>query len=202
MKKILIASNNPGKLQTARFVFTEKDNFQLFTPSDLNISLEVEETGTTYEQNALLKAEAFSKLVPKDFHVIADDSGINVDALPGQLGVKSRRFGAGPDASDQEWLDHFLQAVSHVTEPQERSSSMQTTTCLITDQGPLYFHGKLHGLITFKAKHPITKGLPFSSVFLIPQEDKVIAALDYETKSKYSHRIDSYRQVAEYLKKI
>ena len=117
MKKILIASNNPGKLQTARFVFTEQDNFQLFTPSDLNISLEVEETGTTYEQNALLKAEAFSKLVPKDFHVIADDSGINVDALPGQLGVKSRRFGAGPDASDQEWLDHFLQAVSHVTEP-------------------------------------------------------------------------------------
>ena len=202
MKKILIASNNPGKLKTARFIFNEKNNFQLYTPSDLNISIDVEETGTTYEQNALLKAEAFSKLVPSDFFVIADDSGVNVDALPGQLGVKSRRFGAGANATDQSWLDHFLDAIAHVTDPTQRTSSMQTTTCLLTDQGPLFFHGKLHGLITFEPQHKITKGLPFSSIFLVPQEDKVIAALDYETKSKYSHRIDSYRQVAEYLKKL
>ena len=202
MKKVLIASNNPGKLRTARFVFSTQNNFQLYTPADLDISLEVEETGTTYEQNALLKAEAFSKLVPDNFFVIADDSGINVDALPGMLGVKSRRFGAGADATDQEWLDHFLEAISHVTDPAKRTSSMQTTTCLLTDQGPLFFHGKLHGMITFKPQDSITKGLPFSSIFLIPEENKVISALDYETKSKYSHRIDSYRQVAEYLNKL
>ena len=121
MKKILLASNNQGKLKTAKQVFVD---FELYTPSDLNISIEVDETGTTYEQNALLKAEAFSKLVPEDFFIIADDSGVNVDALPGQLGIKSRRFGAGPNATDQQWLDHFLDALKHVTEPQKRTSSM------------------------------------------------------------------------------
>lgn len=199
MKKILLASNNQGKLKTAKQVFVD---FELYTPSDLNISIEVDETGTTYEQNALLKAEAFSKLVPDDFFIIADDSGINVDALPGQLGIKSRRFGAGPNATDQQWLDHFLDALKHVTDPQKRTSSMQTTTCLLTPTGPKYFHGQLDGLVTFEAQSEIIPGLPFSSVFLIPQENQVIAALDFETKSKYSHRIDSYRQVADYLNNL
>lgn len=198
MKKILIASNNQGKLKTAKFVFANSD-FELFTPSCLNINIDVDETGTTYEENALLKAEAFSKLA-LDYIVFADDSGINVDALPGQLGIHSRRFGAGPNATDQEWLDFFLDTIKHVTDPKERTASMQTTACLITPSGPKFFTAKLSGFIAQQQLSPIQKGVPFSSVFIIPEINKCIADLDFETKSNYSHRINAYKQMLDYLK--
>jgi len=198
MKKILIASNNQGKLKTAKSVFANSD-FELFTPSCLKINIDVDETGTTYKENALLKAEAFSKLA-SNYIVFADDSGINVDALPGQLGIHSRRFGAGPNATDQEWLDFFLDTIKHVTDPKERTASMQTTACLITPSGPKYFTAKIQGFISQKPLSPIQKGLPFSSVFVIPELNKCIADLDFATKSNYSHRINAYKQMLDYLK--
>ena len=198
MKKILIASNNQGKLRTAKSVF-ENTEFQLFTPHCLNINIDVDETGSTYKENALLKAEAFSKLA-QDYIVFADDSGINVDALPGQLGIHSRRFGAGPNATDQEWLDFFLNSIKHVTDPQKRTASMQTTACLMTPSGPKFFTAKLAGFIALEQLSPIQKGVPFSSVFIIPELNKCIADLDFETKSNYSHRINAYKQMLDYIK--
>ena len=198
MKKILIASNNQGKLKTAKSVF-ENSDFELFTPKCLNINIDVDETGKTYEENALLKAEAFSKLA-SDYIIFADDSGINVDALPGQLGIHSRRFGAGPNATDQEWLDFFLDTIKHVTDPKDRTASMQTTACLITPSGPKFFTAKLSGFIAQKQLSPIQKGVPFSSVFIIPELNQCIADLDFETKSNYSHRINAYKQMLDYLK--
>ena len=132
--------------------------------------------------------------------VFADDSGITLDALPGQLGVYSRRYGAGPEATDSDWLDFFLDSICHLKSPAQRSASMQTTACLMTTNGPKFFTAKIDGYIAKQPMAPIKNGLPVSSVFVIPKLGKCMAELDLKTKKLYSHRVKAYKKLLDYLK--
>ena len=104
--KLLLATNNPGKIRELDSLL-QGTPFVVATPESEGIDLEVEETGTTFEENARLKAEAFARA--SGLCAMADDSGLEVDALGGEPGVYSARY-AGPDATDEE-IEHAARLV-------------------------------------------------------------------------------------------
>ncbi len=194
MQKILIATHNAGKFKELMEVF-EGLPFKFFSLSDLKINEDVEETGSTYQANAIIKAEFFGKLT--GIPTIADDSGIHVDALEGELGVKTRRWGAGAQASDQEWLDFFLDRMS--TERNRRAEFVTNIAFWRPDESILTFQGQCVGQILDKPQVQIEPGIPLSSVFVADGKGKVYSAMSKEEKNEISHRGLAAKKCYEYL---
>ena len=161
MQKILIATHNSGKFKELMEVF-ELLPFEFVSLGDMKITDDVEETGSTYKANAIIKAEFFGRLT--GLPTIADDSGIHVDALEGELGVKTRRWGAGAQASDQEWLDFFLDRMS--TEKNRRAEFVTNIAFWRPDKPVLTFEGQCVGQILDKPQVEIEPGIPLSSIFI------------------------------------
>ena len=112
MKEVIIATNNAGKGKDFEALFTPL-GIKVLTLNDIEEKIDVEETGKTFEENAILKAETVAKLLGKT--VIADDSGLEIDALGGAPGVYSARF-SGPDSSDNKNIDKALHELAGVKE--------------------------------------------------------------------------------------
>ena len=112
MKEVIIATNNAGKGKDFEALFTPL-GIKVLTLNDIEEKIEVEETGKTFEENAILKAETVAKLLGKT--VIADDSGLEIDALGGAPGVYSARYG-GPDSTDDKNIDKALHELAEVKE--------------------------------------------------------------------------------------
>ena len=104
--KILIATKNQGKLNEIQDFLKSLDSMEFHNLFDVKLDFDVEETGRTYKDNALIKAKSYH--TNSYNFTLADDSGIEIPIISNLLGVKTRRFGAGENASDQEWLDYFL----------------------------------------------------------------------------------------------
>ena len=110
MQRILIATHNAGKLREFSSMFA-RTPFELVSLSDVGIDVDVDETGTTYAENATLKAEAYAKL--SDLPTLADDSGLEVEGLGGEPGVRSARY-AGEDATDDDRIAFLLQKLNNI----------------------------------------------------------------------------------------
>lgn len=192
--KILLATKNKGKLQTMLNLFQDLPGFEIFTLDDIDNFLEVEETGQTYQENAFLKAKAYHDS-SFDF-TIADDSGIEIPVLKDLLGVETRRFGAGPDATDQEWLDYFLDFFKDYT---DRQASFQTFICLYDGETPLFFQGKLEGVIAHKQMCEIEKGIPLSSVFIPQNYNQALSQIENKERTKISHRAKALKKTYDYI---
>jgi len=197
MQKLLIATKNFGKFKEIESVLKDTP-FELINLQDIGIDEDVEETGKTYEENAILKAQFFQKL--SGLPTIADDSGITVEALKNELGVKTRRWGAGADASDTEWLDFFLKRMESET---NRNSEFFTTIAFIAseNEAPQIFRGVCKGIITKAPESEYLKGIPLSAVFKPEGLNCVYSALTPEEKGKISHRGRAASALKEYLKK-
>lgn len=189
MSKILIATGNQGKFSEMMEVLRDVEfemGKKFVSLRDLEITAEAEEDGQTFEENALKKAKFFY-----DLHgagpVIAEDSGILVDALPGELGVQTRRWGAGVKANDEEWIKFFLERM-RVVPTNERGASFVCCTVFYDGKEPIFFHGKTEGVITNDLQAPIKSGLPLSSCFIPRGYFEVYAALSEEEKNRISHR--------------
>lgn len=197
MQKLLIATNNPSKAREISSALNDL-GIEITSLLDLDKSKfadEPDEDGETFEENARIKAEFWAK--ESGFPTLADDSGILVDALPGELGVKTVRFGAGANASDAEWLDHFLKKMEGA------ASRKAKFVCVLAfaqvNEETEFFEGDVDGRITEKPEAPILPRIPLSSVFLADGADKVFAAM--EDKARFSHRGKALGKVRVFLQK-
>lgn len=194
--KLLIATGNEGKFLEIQKFLENIDNLELLSLQDLKISgNDLEETGDTFEENAFQKAEYFFKKT--GIPTLADDSGIQIDALKGELGVKTRRWGAGENASDQEWMDFFLNRMKN---EKNRNARFFCSICLYFSTNNYHiFSGKSEGQVVQKSSVPLQKGIPLSSYFVPEGKNEVFSFLTKDEKSEISHRGRAMKQVEKFL---
>lgn len=181
--KLLIGTNNPGKIIEISSVLDGLP-VDIVTPADAGITESPAETGDTFEANALQKARFYHE--QSGLPVIADDSGIMVEALADELGIHTRRWGAGPEATDQKWIEYFLDRMA--TEDNKQAYFM-CVLAYIDDAGTEHlFEGRCEGLITKELEAEHLPGLPISACFKPTGYDKVFSALSVEEKNEVSHR--------------
>lgn len=195
MKKLLIATKNPGKFK--QFTeFLDGVNLELAYLGQMDISDEdFKEDGETFEENALKKAEYYGALLGADM-VLAEDSGLLVDALPGELGVKTRRWGAGADASDVEWIEYFMDRMKG---SEQRGAQFVANVCILVDGKPYHFQKENRGVISEKLLAPIEEGIPLSSCFIPDGHEKVYAHFSPEEKMEVSHRGKAMAEAKKFL---
>ncbi|QQR83718.1 non-canonical purine NTP pyrophosphatase [Candidatus Peregrinibacteria bacterium] len=192
--KVLIATHNHGKFKELMEVLEELP-FNFVSLNDEHIQEDVEENGHTYEENAIIKAEFFGKLT--GLPTIADDSGIVIEALEGELGVKTRRWGAGAKASDKEWLDFFLERMSH--EANKNAHFISVVAFYRPHQETLTFRGECKGVVMNEPETEIEPGIPLSSVFKPTGTDRVFSAMTKDEKNEISHRGIAIKKCYRYL---
>lgn len=192
--KLLLATNNPGKIRELDSLL-QGTPFVVATPASEGIDLEVEETGTTFEENAKLKAEAFARA--SGLCAMADDSGLEVDALGGEPGVYSARY-AGPDATDEERVRYLLSKLGDI-EWEKRGARFRSVVALAHPDGEVrLFEGACEGVVAFEPRGD--KGFGYDPIFYIPNLGKHMAELDMDQKNGVSHRGMAARKAIEYLK--
>ena len=194
MQDIVLASSNPGKVREINQLLAELE-LQVRPQSEFNV-VDAEETGLSFVENAILKARNAARHT--GLPAIADDSGIEVDALKGAPGIYSARF-AGAGASDQANLDKLLAELEGVPEAQ-RSARFQ---CLMVymrhaeDPTPLICQGTWEGRILTAARGD--NGFGYDPVFYVPTHDCSSAELPAEVKNSISHRGQALRQLVSAL---
>lgn len=183
MQTILIASNNPGKIAEIKASLTDLP-IKCLSQADLNIS-EIVENGSTYSENALIKARHAAEI--SGLTVMADDSGLSIDALDGAPGIYSARY-AGEGASDADRINKVLKAMEGVPDEQ-RSAHFQCVIALVrnaTDPSPLLFKGTWPGKILSQPRGDC--GFGYDPIFYVPTHHCSAAELDPTIKNKISHR--------------
>ncbi len=197
--KLCIATGNAGKLkEISEFLGTIK-NIKLISLADIPEKIiDPDETGETFQENALQKALYYFHKT--NFPTLAEDSGIIIEALKGELGIKTRRWGAGEKASDEEWIDFFLQRMEKET---NRNACFFASACLVLSPEEIYiFSGKSEGTILQYSSVPLTKGIPLSSYFVPQGFQKTFTELSTDEKNKISHRGKAIGQVKKILEQI
>jgi len=181
-RKLLIATTNQGKVREYKSLLKDIP-FDLVSLTDEGITTFVEETGTTFKENAGLKAELFA--AESRLLTLADDSGIEVDALGGEPGVMSARY-AGDDATDAERVDFLLSKMKDI--PEGRRTARFRCVIAIAEPGgeTEYFTGECEGIVPFKPAGKL--GFGYDPILYIPELGKTIAELGPEIKNRISHR--------------
>lgn len=198
MKTVIIATKNKGKAKEFESLFAAK-GYEVKTLLDVQGSPDVEETGTTFEENAILKAEAISKLY--DQVVIADDSGLIVDALDGRPGVYSARY-AGEDKSDEANTSKVLRELEGVPTEKRTARFYCALAVASPNQDTVTVSGAMEGLIT---EQPVGEnGFGYDPIFFVQEVAKTTAELSKEEKNKISHRAHALKalegKLAAFLK--
>ena len=180
-KEIILASNNKNKLRELKEKL-KKFNIEVISQKEAGFDIEVDETGTTFEENAILKAEAIYKLCKKP--VIAEDSGLEVDFLDGMPGVYSHRF-AGENATDEDRVNKVLDLLKDVQE-EKRTARFKCVSCYIDENGDKHiFEGTTEGKIANEPKG--TNGFAYDPIFIC-ELGKTFAEVSSEEKNSISHR--------------
>ena len=180
---LLLATGNRGKIQEMRGAL-DGLGLTLLNLADVQVIGEPDESGKTYAENALIKARhAFEQVT---LPTIADDSGIHVEALEDELGVRTRRWGAGQNATDEEWITYFLDRMKR--EPNKRARFVCAIAHINADGREHTFEGVCDGVITDELEAEYLPGLPLSACFRPNGYDRVFSALTLEQKNSTSHR--------------
>lgn len=195
LPEILLATNNPGKVREFRRLL-EPFGFVVVTPNDADIAIDVDETGASYAENAVLKAQAFANAGGR--LALADDSGIEVDALGGGPGMYSARFG-GPGLDDAGRTALLLSELTD--EPLERRNARYRAVVALAwplehSRSPVTFEGVQEGRIGFE---PVGEGgFGYDPVFLV-DDRRTQAQISDTEKDRLSHRGQAVRAAAEWL---
>ena len=193
---LLIATKNPGKFkEISASLAALPVNF--LSLEDLGIQDDFDEVGESFEQIALDKARFYAGL--SGLPTVADDSGIFVEALAGELGLKTRRWGAGAEASDGEWLEHFMQRMK---DEKNRKAKFICAAAWSSPDSEKVFLGESEGMITDTVEAPVQHGIPLSSVFKPLNYDKVYSALTADEKTAISHRGKAFKALLEYAQTL
>lgn len=193
MPDLLLATSNPGKIREYRTLL-HGVGYRITTPEAEGIIETVTESGDTYEQNARLKAIALARL--SHLTTLADDSGLEVDALAGQPGVHSARF-AGEGATDEDRLDLLLARLNGV--PREDRTARFICIIAIAHPGGRVdiCHGECHGIIAFEPKGK--RGFGYDPVFYLPELGRTMAELPRSLKNQLSHRARASQEARRVL---
>jgi XTP/dITP diphosphohydrolase len=196
MSKLLLATNNQGKVREYQNLLGGIC-FELVTPAQQNIKLDVEETGGTFEENARLKAVAFAKA--GGLLTLADDSGLEVDALNGEPGIRSSRY-AGESATDADRVNYLLAKLRDVP-LEKRTAHFCCVIAIAWPDGRVEFcQGRCQGIITFSPQGE--EGFGYDPVFYFPELKKTMAELPMDIKNQVSHRARAAQEACKILKTI
>lgn len=193
MEEVIIATKNKGKAKEFERIFGAK-GMQVKTLLDFPEIPDVEETGSTFEENAIIKAETIARLMGK--MVIADDSGLEVDALEGRPGVYSARY-AGTEKNDSANTEKVLKELAGVPE-KERTARFR---CVLAVAAPgektVAYSGSCEGRILTETRG--TNGFGYDPVFFVEGKGKSMAELAPEEKNRISHRADALMKLEKGL---
>ena len=193
--KVVLASNNKHKLVEISKI-TEKFGIELVLQSELGVDIDVEETGSTFEENSFQKAEAVMKAT--GLPALADDSGIAVDALNGEPGIYSARYGFDESLDDWGRLLLLLKNTEHVPDGQRQAQFVCVIT-LVTPEGQVVqARGEIHGELTREARGE--NGFGYDPIFYYPPLGKTTAELSSEEKNQVSHRANALKLFYEKMK--
>jgi len=196
MKKLLIATNNKGKL--LEFQDLLKDTgIELITPADIGLDIDVEEDGATYTENAVKKAVAFAQA--SGLISLADDSGLEVDALEGAPGLYSARYHPRPGANDADRRAYMLENLKD--KPRPWTAHFHATIAIATSEKNVeVVEGDCYGEIIPQERG--TGGFGYDPIFLFPELNKTMAELEMEEKNRLSHRAKAVMNAIPVLRKI
>ena len=193
--KVVLASKNQHKLVEISKI-TEKFGFELVLQSQLGVDIDVEETGTTFEENSLLKAEAVMKAT--GLPALADDSGIAVDALNGEPGIYSARYGFDESLDDWGRLQLLLKNTEHVPDGQRQAKFVCVISFVHPNGQVIQARGEIHGELTREPRGE--NGFGYDPIFYYPPLGKTTAELSSEEKNEVSHRANALKVFYEKLK--
>ena len=193
--KVVLASKNRHKLVEISKIM-EKLDIQLVLQSDLGVDIDVEETGKTFEENSFLKAEAVMKAT--GLPALADDSGIAVDALNGEPGIYSARYGFDDSLDDWGRLLLLLKNTENVPDGQRQAQFVCVITLVTPDGQVIQARGEAHGELLREAAGQ--GGFGYDPIFYYPPYGKTFAEVTPEEKNAVSHRAVALRLMYEKMK--
>ena len=180
---LLFATSNKGKIIEISHVLADLP-ITIRCLHEFNHLSPPEESGTSCTENAILKARYYFDQT--SLPTLANDSGLTVEALGDEMGIHTRRWGAGHEASDQEWVEHFLHRMKD--ESNKRAHFVSILAFIDQDNQTHTFEGKCSGTITDTLEADYLPGLPISGCFIPDGYNKVFSALNIEQKNSTSHR--------------
>ena len=193
--KVVLASKNKHKLVEISKI-TEKFDIELVLQSELGIDIDVEENGTTFEENSFIKAEAVMKA--SGLPALADDSGIAVDALNGEPGIYSARYGFDDTLDDFGRLCLLLKNTEHVPDGERQAQFVCVNTRVTPDGKVIQARGEVHGELL---RAPAGEGgFGYDPIFYYPPYGKTLAEVSAEEKNQVSHRANALKVFYEKLK--
>ena len=186
--KVVLASKNPHKLVEISKI-TEQFDMELVLQSELGVDIEVEETGTTFEENSYLKARAVMEAT--GLPALADDSGIAVDALNGEPGIYSARYGFDESLDDWGRLQLLLKNTENVPDGQRQAQFVCVITLVTPDGKVIQARGEVHGELL---RAPAGEGgFGYDPIFYYPPFGRSLAEVSAEEKNQVSHRANALR---------
>ncbi|PIF01962.1 MAG: non-canonical purine NTP pyrophosphatase, RdgB/HAM1 family [Paludibacter sp.] len=192
MKEIIFATHNQHKLEEVQTIL--KKEYNVIGLNSLNFDEEIEETGTTLEKNAQLKAETiFNKF---QINCFADDSGLEIEALNGEPGIFSARY-AGEPADSQKNMQKVLDKMQNIS---NRKAKFRTVIAYKTKEKILFFEGSVEGQILTEKRG--NGGFGYDPIFMPKGYDKSFAELSSEEKNRISHRAIAIKKFINYIKTL
>jgi XTP/dITP diphosphohydrolase len=196
MPKLLLATNNQGKAREYKSLLRGIP-YEIATLAEQGITTEVDEAGGGFEENARLKATALA--AESGLLSLADDSGLEVDALGGEPGPRSHRF-AGEGASDEDRINYLLAQLKDIPTG-KRTARFRCVIAIAIPDGKVHTcSGECPGFITTEPKG--SHGFGYDPVFYLPELGKTMAELTLEEKNKISHRARAAEKAREVLRKM
>ena len=188
MKELVLASNNAHKVEEIKSIL---DDYKILTLKDIGYYEDIIEDGTTFEENALIKARTIAKYSGKV--TIADDSGLSVALLDGRPGVYSARYSA--EQTDEKNIEKVLEELNG----EKSEAKFVSVIALVRPDGSeITFRGECHGEIIFEKRG--NNGFGYDPIFYVPSLEKTFAELTPEQKNSISHRKESLEKFSKYLK--
>ena len=188
MKELILASNNAHKVEEIKSIL---DDYKILTLKDIGYYEDIIEDGTTFEENALIKARTIAKYSGKA--AIADDSGLSVALLDGRPGVYSARY--SEEKTDEKNIEKVLEELNG---EKSKAKFVSVIALVRPDGSEITFRGECHGEIIFEKRG--SNGFGYDPIFYVPSLEKTFAELTPEQKNSISHRKESLEKFSKYLK--
>jgi XTP/dITP diphosphohydrolase len=203
MRRLLIASTNPAKLAEYRLLLRDLE-LDLVSLTDLGITESPEESGATFEENALIKAGFYFERARTT--TLADDGGLEIDALGGEPGVRSHRWlNSGGDNSDEALVNEVMRRMKDVPVGQ-RSARLRAATALIYDDGARVHQrvaeAAIEGVIAERPYPILRAGFPYRAVLFMPERNRFVGELGDEEEAKISQRRIALAKLRDDLERI
>ena len=205
MRRLLIATTNRAKLAEYRLILRDVGiELELLSLADLRISETPDETGSTFAENALIKARFYFERAR--IATLADDGGLEIDALGGEPGVRSHRWlGSGRDDSDQALVDEVIRRMKGVA-PARRTARIRATIALIHEKSGAIredtAEAAIEGVIAERAYPEIRAGFPYRAVLVIPGRNCYLGELGAEEEAQISQRRIAVLKLRDELERI